>query len=129
MVTVMQAAGLTVTAVLTAKLLERYAKEQALLLTLLTGIALTAASVCAMAPVLNRADELLAGAGLTADQTARIGKALGICCISELAAGVCQDAGESALKTAVILGGRAALLILTLPLIDPVIQLLRELLE
>lgn len=124
----MQAAGLTVTAVLTAKLLERYAKEQAMLLSLLLGISLTAAAILALTPVLNRADTLLAGAGLNPEQTAVIGKALGICCVTELAAGICQDAGESALKTAAVLFGRAALLLLALPLIDPLMTLIGELL-
>ncbi|MBR5371319.1 MAG: hypothetical protein IK130_03805, partial [Oscillospiraceae bacterium] len=77
MVTALQIAGLTVTAVLTAKLLERYAAEQAMLLTLLLGVLLTASAVYLLSPVLNEIDTLLAASGLEAAQTALIGKAAG----------------------------------------------------
>ena len=128
MVTAMQAAGLTVTAVMAAKLLERHAKEQALMLTLLLGMMLTGTAILALTTVLNRAEELLSGAGLSAEAAGIIGKSLGICVITELAAGICQDAGESALKTAVVLVGKAALLLIALPLIEPLIRLILEML-
>ncbi len=129
MVTAMQVAGLTVTAVLIAKLLERYAAEQALLLTLLLGILLTGAAVLTLLPVLQEADVLLRNGGLDAAQTACISKALGICCVTQLAADVCRDAGENALTTAVLLTGKAALLLLALPLIQPLLRLLEEVLS
>lgn len=129
MVTALQAAGLTVTAVMIAKLLERYAAEQALLLTLLAGVLLTGAAVLSLMPVLNEIDNLLRCGGLDAAQTACIGKALGICCITQLAADVCKDAGEHTLTTAVLLTGKAALLMLALPLIQPLLRLLEEVLS
>ena len=124
----MQAAGLTVTALLIAKLLERHAREQALLLTLLLGIFLTAAAILALTPVLTRMDGLLTAAGLSAEAAGCIGKTVGICCVTELAADLCKDAGESALCTAVLLTGKAALLLLALPLIDPLLRLVQEVL-
>lgn len=129
MVTAIQAAGICITAVLLAKMLERYAPEQALLLTLLSGALLTAAAVTALMPVLTQIDALLADGGLTPSQTACITKAAGICCITQLAADVCTDAGESALATAVTLTGKTALLLLVLPLIAPLRQLLEEVLS
>ena len=126
MVTTAQIAGLSVTAVLLAKLLQRYAAEQALMLTLLLGVMLTGAAVLSLTPVLRRIDGLMLNAGLHADESARIGKAIGICCITQLASDICKDAGESALATGVILAGNAALLLLILPLIDPLLTMLKE---
>ncbi|MBR6107059.1 MAG: stage III sporulation protein AD [Oscillospiraceae bacterium] len=126
MVTTAQIAGLSVTAVLLAKLLQRYAAEQALMLTLLLGVMLTGAAVLSLTPVLRRIDGLMLNAGLHADESARIGKAIGICCITQLASDICKDAGESALATGVILAGKAALLLLILPLIDPLLTMLKE---
>lgn len=126
MVTALQIAGLSVTAVLFAKLLRRYAEEQALLLTLLLGTAVTAAAVVSMAPILNEMDSLLGESGLSAGETACISKAIGICCITQLAADVCKDAGETALSSGVLLTGKITLLLLTLPLFRPLMTTLRE---
>ena len=124
----MQAAGLTVTAVLLAQLLRRYAAEQALLLTLLLGTLLTCAAVLAMTPVLNEIDGMLAAGGLDSAQTAALGKAIGICCVTQLAEDICKDAGESALATAVLLTGKVSLMLLMLPMISPLLSLIREVL-
>lgn len=129
MVTALQAAGIGLTAVLLAKMLERYAAEQAMLLTLLTGALITAAAVTAMMPVTEQIDALLSDAGLEPQQTACITKAIGICCVTQLAADVCRDAGESAVASAVTLTGKATLLVLALPLIAPLRQLLEEVLS
>lgn len=122
----MQIAGLTVTAVLLAKLLERYAAEQALLLTLLTGTLVTAIAVKMLLPILNQIDALMLKSGLSASQTAVVAKAAGICCVTQLAADLCKDAGHTALCTAVMLAGKTALLLLCIPLIDPLLHLLTE---
>ena len=129
MVTAMQAAGIALTAVMLAKMLERYAKEQAMLLTLLTGAMLTAAAVTMLTPVTEQIDALLADAGLEPQQTACITKAIGICCVTQLASDVCKDAGESAMASAVMIAGKTALLVLTLPLILPLRQILEEVLS
>lgn len=125
----MQVAGLTVTAVLLAKLLERYAAEQTLILTLVLGVSLTAAAVVALTPVLNQIDGLLRQSGLDPTETAYLSKAIGICCVTQLACDICKDAGQSALATAVLLTGKTALLLLCLPLISPLIALLQEVLS
>ncbi len=122
----MQIAGMTVTAVLLAKLLERYAAEQALLLTLLLGTLLTGTAVLMLTPVMNEIDSLLLQSGLDSDQTASLAKAIGICCVTQLAADVCRDAGQSALCSAVTFAGKTALLLLCLPLIEPLLSLIQE---
>ena len=129
MVTAMQAAGICLTAVLLSRMLDRYAAEQALLLALLTGTLLTAAAVTALLPVLTEIDALLADSGLDPQQTVCITKAVGICCITQLTSDVCTDAGKTALATAVTLTGKAALLLLALPLLTPLRTLLEEVLS
>lgn len=129
MVTALQIAGLSVTAVLIAKLLRRYAEEQAMLLTLLLSAALTAAAVTAMTPVLNEIDSLLTASGLSPDQTACIAKSAGICIVTQLAADVCKDGGETAAASAVILTGKIALMLLALPMLMPLLSMLKEVLS
>lgn len=129
MVTVFRTAGLAVTAVLIAKLVRRYTEEQALLLTLLAGVGITAAAVLAVTPVLNEIDMLLTKGGLLPEQTACIAKAAGICFVTQLAADVCRDAGESAVSSAVMLTGKIALILLILPLLHPLLTQLQEVLS
>ena len=129
MVTVFRAAGLAVTAVLIAKLIRRYTEEQALLLTMLAGVGITATAVLAVTPVLNEIDALLAKGGLQPEQTACIAKAAGICCVTQLTADLCKDAGESAVASAVTLTGKIALLLLILPLLHPLLTRLQEVLS
>ena len=129
MVTKIQIAGLSVTAVLIAKLLERYAAEQAMLLTLLLGVLFTAAAVCALSPVLNEMDLLLASSGLSETQTSTVSKVIGICIVTQLAADICKDAGETALCTAVTLTGKASLLTLSLPMFSSLLSMVREVLS
>ena len=129
MVTAIQAAGLTVTAVLIAKALEPYAKEQAMLLTLLLGITLTGSAAAALSPVLLRIDTLLTNGGLDSSQTALLSKAVGISVIPGFAAEVCSDAGESALRTAVLLKWKVTLILLALQQNDPLLRTLQEVLS
>ena len=129
MVTALQIAGLSVTAVLIAKLLRRYAEEQAMLLTLLVSAALTAAAVTAMTPILSEIDGLLTAGGLSPDQTACIAKSAGICIVTQLAADVCKDGGESAAASAVMLTGKIALMLLAIPLLKPLLSIVREVLS
>lgn len=129
MVTALQTAGLAITGVLIAKLLRRYTEEQALLLTLLLGTGITAAAVLAMTPILSEIDRLLSESGLSASQTACISKSVGICCVTQLAADICRDAGESALSDAVLLTGKITLILLALPLFSPLMNTLREVLS
>ena len=129
MVTVLRAAGLALTAILTAKLIRRYTEEQALLLTLLAGIGITAAAVLAMTPVLNEIDRLLEKSGLLPEQTACIAKAAGICFVTQLASDVCRDAGESALASAVLLTGKITLILMILPMLQPLLGRLEEVLS
>ena len=126
MVTAIQAAGIGMTGVLLAKLLQRYAPEQALLMTLLLGAVITGCAVTAMMPVLTEIDVLLSSGGLSTEQTACITKAVGICCITQLAADLCKDAGESAMASGILLTGKITLILLALPLFSPLKQLLEE---
>lgn len=53
-------------------------------------------------------------------------KAVGIAIIVQLCAGVCRDAGESAMGSAVELAGRAAILTVALPLLAQLFGYLEE---
>ncbi len=55
-------------------------------------------------------------------------KALGITVITEVAAGICRDVGESGMAAWVETAGRLEILILSLPLITEILTMVKELL-
>ena len=126
MVAAMQIAGISITGVLLAKLLQKYAPEQAVLMTLLLGTLITGCAVTAMMPVLTEIDALLSAGGLNPEQIALVTKAVGICCVTQLASDLCKDAGESAMASGVLLTGKVTLILLAIPLFTPLRQMLEE---
>ncbi len=115
MVNAVQIAGLCLIAVLFTTLLRRNAPEQAVLLSIIAACTVTLWAGTALSPVLLQIDSMLQGSGLHADEITVIGKAAGICCITQLATDICRDSGESALATAITLAGKASLLVMALP--------------
>ena len=126
MVTAVQAVGLTITAVLIAKTLESYAKEHAMMITLMLCLFITGTAAASLSPVLQRIDSMLAAGGVSSSQIVLLSKAVGISLITELGADFCHDAGESALRTAILLTGKVTILLLSLPLLDPLLRTLME---
>ena len=98
---------------------------------LLCFLALPAAAESALvlyAPVLGRIRTLFTqtGAGEYADIVLR---ALGIALICELTAVFCRDLGENTLADGVQLFGKLEILVLSLPLVDKVLEMAKELLQ
>lgn len=56
-------------------------------------------------------------------------KALGICYLTGIAGDLCQDCGESALARTVELWGRLSLVLLSLPLLETLLQMVTEVLS
>ncbi len=99
-----------------------------MLLTLLVCIGLTSVAALALTPLLARIDALLNAGGISSEETAALSKGIGICIITELAADTCRDAGESALATAAELTGKTSLLLISLPLLETLLGIMREVL-
>ncbi len=115
-------------AVLLTTLLRKHAPEQAVLLSILAVCGVTVWAGMALSPVLIQIEEMLQSCGLTGAEIGAIGKAAGICCMTQLAADLCRDSGESALAAAVTLAGKVALLLLALPFAHTLLTLMDEVL-
>ncbi len=66
-------------------------------------------------PVVQEIGRLAGLVGLGEPEAQLLGKALGLCMITQLACDACRDAGESAIASRVELAGRAAVVALALP--------------
>lgn len=113
---------LTVTAFL-AVLLRQYRPEAALGISVIAGGAVTALLVGALAQPLNTVTDWLERGGVDDATVTLLIKALGICFLTQLTADVCRDAGENALATHTEFVGKAALLLLILPLFVQILDL------
>ena len=92
------------------------------------ALLLIGAALLLYAPVLTRVQALFAqtGAGEYMDIVLR---ALGIALICELTALFCRDLGENTLAQGVQLFGKLEILVLSLPLLDKVLEMAKELLQ
>ena len=90
-------------------------------------LVLIGASVALILPIVARIRSLLSGGETT--QTEVILRALGVAMIAELAASFCRDLGEETLAEGVLFFGKAEILFLSLPLLEAVLSLAKELLS
>lgn len=100
-------------------------------LSLLLGMA--AALLCVrltadiLRPILAFLQELQKTAVISSDLYVPVCKCLGIGILSQIGAGICRDAGQSAAATGVELCGTAAAILCSLPLVQGILQMIGKL--
>lgn len=73
--------------------------------------------------VFGWADTVLDFAGISRDSTAVLFKSLGVCIVTQTASDICNDNGSKTLAGAVELVGKAAVLVIAMPLMISVAEL------
>mgnify|MGYP004526371653 FL=1 len=79
------------------------------------------------APLLTYLTSLMEGTAL-GEQGSRVVKAMGVAALTQLCADICRDCGESSAATGVEMMGRLEILLLCLPLLEQILQTVREVL-
>ena len=128
METALKLTALGLTAALLALVVKKQSPELALALSLCACALGAGLLLKGIVPVLNLARSLADRAELEGSLTAPLWKCLGLGLLTELAAAVCADAGQSALAKLVELGGGLLCLVVSLPLLQAVLALIEELL-
>ena len=108
-------AGIAVICALLCVIVRQYRPEAALGVGIAGGVLLMGAAALMLAPSVEALKELSRRAGLDNGFAQVLIKALAVCCITQLAADICRDAGESALASKLELAGRAAVGVISLP--------------
>lgn len=108
-------AGIAVICALLCVIVRQYRPEAALGVGIAGGVLLMGAAALMLAPSVEALKELSRRAGLDNGFAQVLIKALAVCCITQLAADICRDAGESALASKLELAGRAAVAVISLP--------------
>lgn len=121
--------GIGLIAAIMSVLLRQYRPEFALLTALAATILIFAGMAQWLLPAAQRVRELLGQEPELTESAAILLKAVGVCFITQLACDLCRDAGESAIAARVETAGKAAILLISLPLFEQVLELVMVLLR
>ena len=120
--------GVALLSVILIVMLGKQDKDWALLLAILGCCMVVAVGLSYLEPVLSYLRQLRDMTGLDPELVDRILKAVGIALLAEVTALVCVDAGNSAMGKAIQVSAVFVILWLSLPLLNGMLELVRELL-
>ena len=123
-----QAAGIGLLTAVLLLILRELRPVMALPVRLAAMLLLLGSGIGLMHPVLERVRALLEAAE-AGGYTELILRAVGIGLLAELGASFCRELGEHALADGVLFFGRAEILVLSLPLLDRLVDLAEEMLK
>lgn len=121
--TVLAVCGILVIAAFLTVLLRQYRPELALAVGVAAGVGISVAVILTLSEPLAYVKETLTRAGMDGGTALLLIKSLGICLLTQFTAELCRDAGESGMASRAELGGKAALLLLLLPLLRQIGEL------
>lgn len=113
---------LTVLAALICLVLSSYKPEFSFIATVAAGSLIFISVLIYVVPTVSELGSLMENAGIENGYFRIAFKALGICLITQFAADTCRDFGQSALASKAEFIGRCAIFILSVPLIENVLQ-------
>lgn len=105
---------------------KQFKPELALPLCIVCGVIMTAYLIAIILPLINEINTMAAESGINSEFIIIAVKAIGICIAVQIASDVCRDAGQSALANKLEMGGKIALLIVSLPLFKEMLSLAVE---
>ena len=124
--------GAAVLSVLSIVIIRKQSPDTALSLRLVATVALASVCIFVITPIIEYVKELSDSIGNSEKLAAAcevLLKALGISILTHVTATVCRDSGEGSIAYYVELGGKAEILLLSLPLIREMIDMTVGLLE
>ena len=123
---VVQIAMVCVGAALICAMLRTQRPEMAMALALAVGVCVLLLCLDELKEAAAAIREFATLANVSGDFIITLLKAAGIALISQFAAELCRDAGESALAGRVELGARLALMVMSLPMIRQILETISE---
>jgi len=121
-----QAAAAVLIAVIMGLILSKQGKDWTLILTALVSCMVLSVAAAYLEPILDFIRQLQAVSDLDGDMLAIILKAVGIGLVAEIAALICQDAGNAALGKGIQIMASIAILWLALPLMQGLLKIVQK---
>ncbi len=124
---ILSVCGVAFCVVVLSKVLEKTSKEYSVIVSIVACVAILYYLICQLTPVLDFINLLTNSLTSADDIYTLLLKALGICIVTNLAVDVCKDAHENALSSVVLMGGKLCILILSIPLLNEVLSIVKQL--
>ena len=122
-------AGLGILSAVLCIIVRQYKPEMALGISTACGVLILIAVVSMLSPSVEAITELTETAGLDEGYAAILLKALAVCYITQLSADCCRDAGESAIASKLELAGKAAIVVISLPVFASLAEIVTKLIN
>ncbi len=120
-------AGMAIISAVLCVIVRQYKPEAALGIGLACGVMILGAVMTMLAPSIEAINSLTQTAGIDSEFARVLLKALAVCYITQLSADCCRDAGEGAIASKLELAGRAAVLVVSLPVFTSLAELVTKL--
>ena len=115
--------GLAVIAVAFSVIFKKTNPEYSLMLSLITGIIIISMIIVCAVPLFEKIQQMLNATGTQAEYVSILFKCLGICFLTQIACDGCRDLGESAIASKVETAGKIAVLMVSLPLFERILDI------
>lgn len=122
-------AGIGILSAVLCVIVRQYKPEMALGISTACGVLILIAVITMLSPSVEAIVQLTEAAGLDNGYAAILLKALAVCYITQLSADCCRDAGEAAIATRIELAGKAAIVVISLPVFSSLAELVTKLIK
>lgn len=122
-------AGIGILSAALCVIVRQYKPEMALGISAACGVLILIAVITMLSPSVEAIVQLTEAAGLDNGYAAILLKALAVCYITQLSADCCRDAGEAAIATRIELAGKAAIVVISLPVFSSLAELVTKLIK
>lgn len=117
--------AIAVFAAICGTLIKKSNREVALLFSLAAAVLICLYAITAADALIATVSDIVESSGMT-DVFSVLLKALGIVIVGRIASSVCKDAGENTLATGVELAMKVAVLLVSLPLLQSLLNIIQE---
>ena len=108
-------------------ILRQYCSEHALALSIAVCSSVFIGAVIMLEYPVSEIRDVFLSAGIPESYISAMFKTLAVCCITHISVELCRDSGESAIGAAAELWGRAAVVVISLPIVRGFIELIDKL--
>lgn len=119
--------GAGIAAAVLSAVLRQYNREYGLYISLAACALILGAVLSAVSPLLSLIESLREAAGIDSAYISVLLKALAVCYMTQLASDCCRDGGEAAIASKIDFAGRIAVLLISVPLFERLLGLIKDL--
>ena len=112
-----------------ATVLRQYNKEYGLYISLGATVVIMSVILYSLEPVFSFINELTDVSDINTEYISVLIKSLAICYMIGIASDSCKDCGETAIASRIDFAGKIALLLITIPLFEAILDIIKELLN